>query len=162
MLCISDEALHTACGLTLQAMSRHSSDAFKRHNALAMPLVFLAMHATKEKGKILVVVFLFKVLCRIGWADNISRWECSCFVWSTMLKLCYIVFHFEILRFWKEMSFFISPNLNVHVRRLLYVVELLRLCIPQGFFSSYLDIVPKKFQRYLKKAPTFWNKIFSG
>ncbi|XP_033636669.1 proteasome adapter and scaffold protein ECM29-like [Asterias rubens] len=44
-----DEALHTACGLTLQAMSRHSSDAFKRHNALAMPLVFLAMHATKEK-----------------------------------------------------------------------------------------------------------------
>ncbi|XP_038067101.1 proteasome adapter and scaffold protein ECM29-like [Patiria miniata] len=44
-----DEALHTACGVTLQAMSRHCPDTFKKHNALAMPLAFLAMHVKKEK-----------------------------------------------------------------------------------------------------------------
>ncbi|XP_022097180.1 proteasome-associated protein ECM29 homolog [Acanthaster planci] len=44
-----DEMLHTACGLTLQAMSRHSPDTFKKHNTQVLPLAFLAMHVKKEK-----------------------------------------------------------------------------------------------------------------
>ncbi|XP_046357928.2 proteasome adapter and scaffold protein ECM29-like isoform X1 [Haliotis rufescens] len=39
-----DESFRLACGLTLQAMSQHSSDALKRHATLAMPLAFFAMH----------------------------------------------------------------------------------------------------------------------
>ncbi|XP_041357221.1 proteasome adapter and scaffold protein ECM29-like [Gigantopelta aegis] len=44
-----DEVFHVACGLTLRAMSQHSSDALRRHAALAMPLAFFAMHEKVNK-----------------------------------------------------------------------------------------------------------------
>ena len=45
----SDEGLRLACGLTLQAISRYSSDVMKRHAAKALPAVFFAMNEKKNK-----------------------------------------------------------------------------------------------------------------
>ncbi|XP_044163962.1 proteasome adapter and scaffold protein ECM29-like isoform X2 [Acropora millepora] len=44
-----DEGLRLACGLTLQAISRYSSDVMKRHAAKALPAVFFAMNEKKNK-----------------------------------------------------------------------------------------------------------------
>ena len=48
--------MRLACGIALQAVSRYSPDAMKRHAAKALPAVFFAMHGKKATG--IVRIFL--------------------------------------------------------------------------------------------------------
>ena len=47
----SDEGLRHACGLTLQAITRHAPDILKRHAARALPMAYFAMHEKKTSGR---------------------------------------------------------------------------------------------------------------
>lgn len=46
---VPDESMRTAVGLTLQAMARHNQDLIKSRAEVVIPLVFFAMHTTKNK-----------------------------------------------------------------------------------------------------------------
>lgn len=45
-----DDTVRESCGLTIQAMNRHSHDILKSYATAILPLVFLGMHDKKETG----------------------------------------------------------------------------------------------------------------
>jgi hypothetical protein len=44
-----DEAVRLSCEAVIYSINEHSPDVLKAHAALALPLVFLAMHEVKGK-----------------------------------------------------------------------------------------------------------------
>lgn len=59
MLYFTDPALHDACALVLMSMVRNCPDTLNDHKSKVLPLVFLAMHETKDNGEYMLHLDLY-------------------------------------------------------------------------------------------------------
>ena len=63
----ADESVRSACAYTLQAIGQHNQDILKEYSSDVIPLVFFAMHASKNSGKVMLLVLIltsFQFACK--------------------------------------------------------------------------------------------------
>lgn len=54
----TDESVRSACAYMLQAIGQHNQDILKEYSSDVIPLVFFAMHASKNSGKVMLLALI--------------------------------------------------------------------------------------------------------
>jgi len=54
----TDESVRSACAYMLQVIGQHNQDILKEYSSDVIPLVFFAMHASKNSGKVMLLALI--------------------------------------------------------------------------------------------------------